>query len=71
MTTGHMAMGRHRMGQTEDARANLGRALDIIETKLPKLESGDIGVRWHDWILAHVLLREATELIQGRPASEP
>ena len=51
------------------ASATLAKAVEIAETKLPKLDSGDLGVgwRWLDWIIAHALMREAKALIQSPP----
>jgi hypothetical protein len=40
----------------------------LAETKLPKLDSGDLG-GWNDWIIAHSLMREARILIEGQPAA--
>jgi hypothetical protein len=48
----------------------LGRGAEI-EQKLPKLESGDIGEGWVDWIIAHALMSEAKALIGGQhPTAE-
>lgn len=36
-----------------------------IILKLPRIESGDIGVSWMAWIVAHhVLLKETRELVE-------
>ena len=32
---------------------------------MPKLDGGDTGPGWNDWIIAHVLMREAKGLIEG------
>jgi len=56
------AMAHFQLQQTDEARAALARA-NVIAARLPKLESGDIGGSWRDWIIAHKLLDEATALI--------
>jgi len=60
-----MAMARHGLNQPDEARAALAQGLEITRTRLPKLEDGDIGGSWNDWIIAHTLLREAQALIEG------
>jgi WD40 repeat protein/tetratricopeptide (TPR) repeat protein len=59
-----LAMAQYRSGKLQESRAALDNAVKIIDTKLPKLESGDIGDTWSDWIIAHALLKEAKELIK-------
>ena len=59
-----LAMAEHRLGRP-DARVNLGKAVEIAERKLPEPGSGDLGPQWHDWIMSHILLREARALIEG------
>jgi len=66
-----MAMARQHLNQPAGARAALEKAVEILEAKLPKLESGDLGELWGDWIIAHVLLREAKMLIEEPPVSNP
>jgi serine/threonine protein kinase len=53
-----LAMAQHRLQQTEDARATLANGLATAAAKFPKPDAN-----WHDWIFAHVLMREATALI--------
>jgi WD40 repeat protein len=60
-----LAMAQHQSGKLAEARAALDKGAQIIETRLPRLESGDIGDNWTDWIIAHALLKEAQGLIQG------
>lgn len=59
-----LAMAQHQSGKLAESRAALDKGAQIIETKLPRLESGDIGDSWTDWIIAHALLKEAQGLIQ-------
>ena len=42
------------------------RATQVLETKLPKLESGDLGENWPEWLIARILLREARELVESK-----
>jgi len=65
-----LAMAQQQLKQTDAARATLARGRQIVETKLPKLESRDIGPEWSQWIMAHALMREATALIDGQAAAK-
>jgi len=60
-----LAMAQYRTKQMGEARATLAKGLAIAETKLPKLERGDLGDMWQDWIIAHALMNEARALIEG------
>ena len=64
-----LAMAHYHSGQTNDARAVLAKGVEIIETKLPKLENGDLGVYWVDWIITRALMAEAKALIEGATAN--
>jgi len=64
-----LAMALHQSGQAQESRAALAKGTDFVETKMPKLESGDIGDAWIDWIVARTLMSEAKGLIEGRPAA--
>jgi eukaryotic-like serine/threonine-protein kinase len=64
-----LAMAYYQMQRTNDARNTLARATDIVQTKLPKLESGDLGMNWADWVFAHTLWREASNLINNETRS--
>jgi hypothetical protein len=58
------AMAQYRMTQTNEARATLAKGMAKAD-ELTKLESGDIGTGWRDWIIAHALMKEANALING------
>ena len=60
-----LAMAQYRSNQADQARVTLAKGVEIAESKLPKLESGDLGDDWVDWIIAHVLMTEAKTLING------
>jgi tetratricopeptide (TPR) repeat protein len=65
-----LAMAQHHSGWDTEARASLAESARMIESGLPKLESGDVGAHWIDWIITHALLKEANELIEGPPATQ-
>ena len=61
--TAVLAMAQHQLKQTEEARAALEAATAMAEGELPRLPGKkDLGDRWNDWIIAHLLLREAAAL---------
>jgi WD40 repeat protein len=59
------AMALHRLGRAEPARLALAAGVELIESKLPKINSGDLGVSWTDWIICHQLTAEAKALVEG------
>ncbi|HKQ39936.1 MAG TPA: protein kinase, partial [Verrucomicrobiae bacterium] len=61
-----LAMAQQKLNQSETARATLASGLAIANEKFPKSGGGD---QWHDWIIAHALIREARALIEG--AAQP
>jgi hypothetical protein len=63
-----MAMSQFRLNQVDAARTTLADCNQVIE-KLPKLESGDVGDSWRDWIIAHALQSEAKRMIDCEAAS--
>jgi tetratricopeptide (TPR) repeat protein len=63
------AMAQHEMNLINKARAALAKALEIMDTKLPKLDSGNLGDSWMDWIATHALLAEAKALIENTSAT--
>ncbi|MGA3182532.1 MAG: serine/threonine-protein kinase [Verrucomicrobiota bacterium] len=63
-----LAMAQYQSKQPDQARAALAKGLAIAETKQPKLETGDLGGAWKDWIIAQALVNEAKALIQGPSA---
>jgi serine/threonine protein kinase/tetratricopeptide (TPR) repeat protein len=65
-----LAMAQWKLNRIEPAKESLAQGATIARTELPKLETGDLGPGWLDWIFAHALLREATELIDGRKPDE-
>jgi tetratricopeptide (TPR) repeat protein len=59
------AMAHAKLKQKRQAHADLERALNIVQTKLPKLDNGDLGQRWFDTLMADIILREARETVEG------
>ncbi|WP_367871124.1 tetratricopeptide repeat protein [Luteolibacter sp. Populi] len=67
------AMALRRLNQPELARASLAQGSAVFGSKLPKLEGGDLGQDWRDWIIVRELLEEARALIddgEGRSGDE-
>ena len=60
-----LAMALQRLNRAGEAREAWSKATELAEAKLPRLDSGDLGRDWHDWLIAHTLLREAKALIEG------
>lgn len=65
-TTAYMvlAMSQWRLQHIEQARAALAAGTEA-EQKLGRLDSGNLGEEWIDWIIAESLMREAKALIEG------
>jgi len=61
-----LAMAQHRLHREGEAHTTLRKAIGVAETNLPKLDSGDLGPDWHDWIIAQTLLREAKGLVETK-----
>ncbi|MCX6922354.1 MAG: hypothetical protein NT154_03930, partial [Verrucomicrobia bacterium] len=60
-----LSMALHRLNRAGEAHEALSKASELAGAKLPKLDSGDLGPNWHNWIIAQTLLREAKVLIDG------
>ncbi len=60
-----LAMAHWQLKQPDQAGAALAEALKLEVTTLPKVESGDLGTGWQDWIISHALMAEAKALIDG------
>jgi hypothetical protein len=66
-----LAMSHHQMNQADEARSALAKGGEIARVSLSKLETGDIGTYWFDWIIVQALEREAKALIEGHPPTTP
>jgi hypothetical protein len=65
-----LAMAQFKSARTNEALTALADCAKVIDEKLPKLSSGDLGGDWIDWIIAHALQSEAKGLIEGeQPAA--
>jgi len=62
-----LAMAQHQLKQTEEARVTLAKGLEIADTHFPKPGKASLDEQWHDWIIAHTLMREARALIEDGP----
>lgn len=58
-----LALAQHRLGRQAEARATLVRAEAFAAAKFPKSDAPDLGGAWNDVMIAHLLLREAREVI--------
>jgi len=58
---GVLAMAQHQLGQVEEARTTLAKAVQIADAKLRRLDGPD----WNDQMTAQLLMREAKGLIEG------
>ena len=68
LTVGNLtveAMSLHRLGNTAAARQSLGEAKQLLDDRFSIPDNR----RWHDWLIAHVLYREAETMFQD-PRSE-
>ena len=67
-------MAYFRLGQLNYARQSLAEMERIVNEEMLALESGRIGVKndpegkhgWSDWLVVHILRREALRLIEGK-----
>jgi tRNA A-37 threonylcarbamoyl transferase component Bud32/tetratricopeptide (TPR) repeat protein len=59
-----LAMAQHELHQEAQARSSFDKGIAIAETKLPKLQSGDLGDFWENWIIVGALAKEAKELLK-------
>jgi len=66
-----LAMALYRLGENDSARAELSQARSAVEAKANgPLQMGGGGEGfWFDWILARILLREATALVGNPPSA--
>jgi tetratricopeptide (TPR) repeat protein len=58
-----LALSHHRLGNADTARRSLDDASKIIDQQLPLPGSTNIGDAWHDWLMCHIVRREADGLM--------
>jgi tetratricopeptide (TPR) repeat protein/serine/threonine protein kinase len=67
-----LAMGQHRLGRAQEARAALGSAQALLAEGMPDPKEGrPFGGDWHDWLRAGILCREAEGLLGADGAAAP
>jgi tetratricopeptide (TPR) repeat protein len=59
-----IAMAQHQMKRPEEARAALAKGAETVNAKLLNLGNAPLDENWVDWLIAHILLREAQALIE-------
>jgi Flp pilus assembly protein TadD len=64
-----LALGQRQLGQPDEATEALAQADALIDEYLPKLASGELDSRWHDWLIAKILCREAAASV-AEPATQ-
>jgi serine/threonine protein kinase len=57
-----LAMAQFKLGQAAESNAALSEATKQIKQQLPK--EGHLTDEWNDWIVSHILLREAKALVE-------
>jgi WD40 repeat protein/tRNA A-37 threonylcarbamoyl transferase component Bud32/tetratricopeptide (TPR) repeat protein len=57
-----LAMAEHQLGNLDEARSALDRANSLIKANLARMTHTDTS-NWHDWLIAEILLGEATTRI--------
>ena len=62
------AMSQQQLAKTKFAQKSLAMARQIINQQFPPSDTGELGNAWHDWLIAHILFREATETLHSTPA---
>lgn len=65
------AMSLFRLGKSDEARQVLAAVGRLLDAKGPRLESGDLGTAWNEWLLCRMLRREAAALIDGKEPVTP
>jgi serine/threonine-protein kinase len=65
-----LALANHRLGKTEEARRWLGEAQKWFKQygdRMPSRAEEEMGLHLHNWLEAHVLLREAEAVVGATP----
>ena len=61
-----LSMAQYKLGKAESARQAFTNCTQVIESKLPAAGQA-LGSDWRDWIIAHMLQKEADTLINHGP----
>jgi len=59
-----ISMAHYKNKQLAEARLAFEKGAAIERENAPRLEAGDLGPRWGEWIYAHALMKEAQALIE-------
>jgi len=65
-----LAMADFQIGRPQAARSAFDEAANLVNTKMPKIEDGNLTGDWIDWIVVHALQKEASSLILS-PSQAP
>ncbi len=60
------SMAQYRLKHPDEARAALTKGTDNLNPKLLPRDNDPLDDNWEDWLVAHILPREAQALIQGQ-----
>jgi hypothetical protein len=63
-------MAHQRLKHPTDAAVTLIKGASIVQNQFPQANSGDLGREWPDWLIAHILFREAKALIEAVPPAK-
>lgn len=64
-----LALAHHHLGESDKAQAWRNKAvtwLNSVGTEMP-LNANDLGLHLHNWLEAHILLREVNSLLTMKP----
>jgi tetratricopeptide (TPR) repeat protein len=64
---GVLVMAQWQLGQKDAARATLSEG-NKLAPDIPSNQAMDLGDKWMDWLVARILLKEATELMANESA---
>lgn len=62
-----LSLAEHGLGNQEAAVQAYETGIRIAPTRMRELSSGDIESGWKDWVIAHLLMREAKNALESPP----
>ncbi len=66
-----LAMAHHQLGEAQEARSALEKAIAYVDARRPTLRGGDVlGEPWEDWLTVDILLSEAKSLLATSPVRQ-
>jgi serine/threonine protein kinase/tetratricopeptide (TPR) repeat protein len=63
------AMAYQQLHRPDEAKGSLAKADEIIRTRCPQEDAGDVGREWQDWLVVQILRREAVQLMEEGQAA--